>query len=119
MGNYWFKFMLLLAAAIAVIAVGLDWTAREDAADVLIVVGPSTHPPGTHEVAAGGRVMEHCLRQVAGIKVDLVQGWPRDRKLITGSSFEGSFLSPLPPRRHLAQLRLAGYNGPAIRTCAL
>ena len=29
---------------------------------MLIVVGPSNHPPGSHEVAAGGRLMKYCLR---------------------------------------------------------
>ena len=46
---------------------------------VLIVVGPSTHPPGSHEVAAGGRVMLHCLEHmenVPGVKADVVYQWP-------------------------------------------
>lgn len=46
---------------------------------VLIVVGPTDHPPGTHEVSAGGRVMKHCLETMTngpGVKVDLVEGWP-------------------------------------------
>jgi len=46
---------------------------------VLIVVGPSKHPPGTHEVAAGGRVMEYALEHssnVPGIEADVVYEWP-------------------------------------------
>lgn len=46
---------------------------------VLIVVGPSTHPPGTHEVAAGGRLLEHCLEHMAnvpGVSADVVYEWP-------------------------------------------
>lgn len=46
---------------------------------VLIVVGPSTHPPGSHEVAAGGRLMRHCLEHmenVPGVKADVVSEWP-------------------------------------------
>ena len=46
---------------------------------VLIVVGPSNHPPGSHEVAAGGRVMKHCLENMAnvpGVKSDVVYEWP-------------------------------------------
>lgn len=46
---------------------------------VLIVVGPSKHPPGTHEVAAGGRVMEYALEHAAnvpGIEADVVYEWP-------------------------------------------
>jgi hypothetical protein len=58
---------------------------RTDAADkvsrVLIVVGPSNHPPGTHEVAAGGRVLKHCLEaieQPAKLKAEIVTSWPTD-----------------------------------------
>ncbi len=46
---------------------------------VLIVVGPSQHPPGSHEVAAGGRLMKHCLenaKSLPGVKADVVEGWP-------------------------------------------
>src|SRR5262245_6881257 len=53
--------------------------------NVLIVVGPSTHPPGTHEVAAGARVVEHCLthaKNVSGVQAQVVSKWPDDRQLL-------------------------------------
>ncbi len=46
---------------------------------VLIIVGPSNHPPGSHEVAAGGRVMKHCVETMAnvpGVKADVLYEWP-------------------------------------------
>ena len=46
-------------------------------ARVLIVVGPSNHPPGSHEVAAGGRLMKHCLEtavNVPGITAEVSYG---------------------------------------------
>jgi type 1 glutamine amidotransferase len=46
---------------------------------VLIVVGPSNHPPGTHEVAAGGRVLQHGLQHMTnlrGVQADIVYEWP-------------------------------------------
>jgi hypothetical protein len=54
-------------------------TFAADPAHVLIVVGPSKHPPGSHEVAAGGRVMKHCIEtmtNVPGVKADVVEAWP-------------------------------------------
>lgn len=48
---------------------------------ILIVVGPSTHAPGTHEVGAGGRLMKHSLEHltnVPGVRAEVVQGWPQD-----------------------------------------
>jgi type 1 glutamine amidotransferase len=50
-------------------------------AHVLIVVGPSKHPPGTHEVAAGGRLLKHCLENIEnrpGVTAELVTEWPKD-----------------------------------------
>jgi hypothetical protein len=52
---------------------------------VLIVVGPSTHPPGTHEVGAGARVLQHCLihaENVPGLQANVVSQWPDDRQLL-------------------------------------
>jgi len=49
---------------------------------VLILVGPSTHPPGTHEVAAGGRLVAHCLSHatnVPKIHAEVITEWPTDR----------------------------------------
>ena len=58
---------------------------RAKGARVLIVVGPSTHPPGSHEVAAGGRLMKHCIENMAnvpGVKADVVQEWPGDQAVL-------------------------------------
>ena len=46
---------------------------------VLIVVGPTNHPPGTHEVAAGGRLMQYCLGHMGNmpdVRADIVYEWP-------------------------------------------
>ena len=66
---------------------------------VLIVVGPSNHPPGSHEVAAGGRVLKHCVENMAnlpGIKADLVEGWPSpaQREAAASVVFIGDFFPP-------------------------
>jgi type 1 glutamine amidotransferase len=56
--------------------------ANAAATKVLILVGPSTHPPGTHEVAAGARLMKHCLEHaenVHGMQADVITAWPSDR----------------------------------------
>jgi type 1 glutamine amidotransferase len=61
------------------------WAAAVVAAEptrVLILVGPSTHPPGTHEVAAGARLIEHCLEHmenVSGVEAEIIEKWPDDR----------------------------------------
>lgn len=57
-------------------------TQAAEPTQVMILVGPSQHPPGTHEVAAGGRLMKHALESVEklGIAVELMTEWPKDEK---------------------------------------
>lgn len=52
-------------------------SADEPVKRALIVVGPSQHPPGTHEVQAGGRLLQHCLN-AAGLKSEVRTEWPAD-----------------------------------------
>jgi type 1 glutamine amidotransferase len=70
-------------ASTAATLIGLTATDRASAVDalvrVLVVVGPSNHPPGTHEVAAGGRLLKHCLDAVekpGRLKAEVVADWP-------------------------------------------
>lgn len=79
---------------------------------VLIIVGPSSHPPGSHEVAASGRLLKHCIeniRNLSRVKCDIVEGWP-DKTLRDAAStvvFTGDFFPPnrLPDSaRNLADL---------------
>jgi type 1 glutamine amidotransferase len=54
-------------------------TCAESETRIVIVVGPSNHPPGSHEVAAGGRLMRYCLEhmdQPLGVRVDIFHAWP-------------------------------------------
>ncbi len=69
---------------------------------VLIVVGPTDHPPGTHEVAAGGRLLKHCLENMAnvpGVKVDLFYEWPRDAAVRAAASTVVFIGDTFPPNR--------------------
>lgn len=46
---------------------------------VLFLVGPSSHPPGSHEVAAGARLLAYCLEyaeNVKGFRTEIVTKWP-------------------------------------------
>jgi len=50
-------------------------------ANVLLVVGPSLHPAGTHEVPANARLMKHCLEHAQGVtpmRAEIVTAWPKD-----------------------------------------
>jgi len=67
---------------------------------VLIVIGPSEHPPGTHEVPATGRLLKYCLESspsAQGLEVTLSDGWPTDEQLLDrvhSVVFLGDFFPP-------------------------
>ena len=68
---------------IALVTFALFASAAEPAS-VLIVVGPSKHPAGSHEVAAGGRLVQSCvtnLINVPGVKAQVVYEWPPDKSV--------------------------------------
>jgi type 1 glutamine amidotransferase len=68
---------------------------------VLIVVGPSNHPPGSHEVAAGGRLMKRCLdaTNIGGIQAEVVDNWPQDRKVLGAAATVVFIGDNFPPMR--------------------
>lgn len=82
------------AVALSALATG-RLPADDEPKRVLIVVGPSQHPPGTHEVAAGGRLLAHCLKD-AGWKADVVTDWPDSKSLAAVASvvFIGDLFPP-------------------------
>lgn len=90
--------VLLLSAALA----SSDLLSAEPAAatHVLIVVGPSNHPPGSHEVAAGGKVIEYLLEQAEEVDVEaeVVSQWPLDKAVLDRTAtvvFIGDTFPPL------------------------
>jgi type 1 glutamine amidotransferase len=74
-----------VSAAIYQAASSQTIAAEKETKQVLIVVGPSKHPPGTHEVAAGGRVMKYMLEHAEGvpaIAAEVVYKWPDEKNVL-------------------------------------
>jgi type 1 glutamine amidotransferase len=105
--SYLFRFLalVLLLPAASVIAA--------DPPHILIVVGPSSHPPGSHEVLASAKLLKHCLETMSNMpttKVDLFQEWPQDPAVLSSAStiiFTGDTFPPnrLPnSKKNLADL---------------
>ena len=87
---------LALAAAVSANA------AAETQTHVLIVVGPSNHPPGSHEVAAGGRLMQHCLnnaKNVDNVKAEIVYEWPKEEAVLDRADTVVFIGDTFPPNR--------------------
>jgi type 1 glutamine amidotransferase len=85
---------------IAVVLLVASTMFAADPVRILVVVGPSTHPPGSHEVAAGGRLLGHCLEHmenVSNIKTEILNEWPKDKAMRDAASaivFLGDFFPP-------------------------
>lgn len=90
--------MMLVAAMASAAAPSVR---AEEATRVLIVVGPSNHAPGTHEVQAGARLIEHCLEQASNIdaiQADVLYDWPNEPAALQGVStivFTGDRFPPM------------------------
>ncbi len=69
----------ILAAHAALLVTTVVSAFAAEPTRILIVVGPTNHPPGTHEVAAGGRLIQYCLENITNlpnVKADIVYAWP-------------------------------------------
>lgn len=70
--------LLLISAFLSILCGCAPNQSANNPTRVLIVVGPSNHKPGTHEVAAGGRLIEYCLENmenVSGYEADVIYDW--------------------------------------------
>ena len=69
---------------------------------ILIIIGPSNHPPGSHEAAAGGRLLKHCLSTATnapGLKADVVYEWPKNEAVLDAADTVVFIGDTFPPNR--------------------
>jgi len=66
------------------------------------IIGPTDHPPGTHEVAAGARLLKYCIDQtmpaVAALGTAIHDGWPENPEVLAGARaivFSGDQFPPV------------------------
>ncbi len=82
--SWWLCVVIALGSVLA--SGPLAATAAEAAPKrILIVSGPSQHPPGTHESAAGARLLKSVLEHTESlgpVRVDLVTEWPSDKAML-------------------------------------
>jgi type 1 glutamine amidotransferase len=80
----------------------LTWAIGPLQAQVLVVVGPSNHPPGSHEVAAGGRLIEYCVKNmhnIPGVHAEVVYEWPKDNAVLASVKTVVFIGDTFPPQR--------------------
>jgi len=74
-------FSLMLAGALVAGFWGEAAGGEASKAEVVIVAGPCKHPPGTHEAAAGARLLKHCVENAQGVpqvRAKVISEWPED-----------------------------------------
>ena len=89
--------VLAIGLAAALFPAGLSAKTR-----VVIIVGPSTHPPGTHEVAAGARLMKWALENMSNVRqvgADILTEWPQDQSVLDSAAAIVFIGDTFPPQR--------------------
>jgi type 1 glutamine amidotransferase len=76
----------LFLAAIAHLAVSGGLSAQEAATpEILMIAGPCQHPPGTHEAAAGARLLKHLVNGATNVELpqaEFFAAWPEDKGVL-------------------------------------
>jgi type 1 glutamine amidotransferase len=96
---------------IFIASAGLDGLAAETkpAPWVHFVVGPSSHAPGTHEVAASARLMQYCVNQARreGMPAAVIHtGWPENPEQLAGARVIVFCGDQFPPVRFAESARI-------------
>ena len=104
MRTYLTGYTAVIGCLLLVAIWGTDWSNPVEAAEpagakILIVAGPSQHPPATHETAAGARLLGHCLQNlpnVGPVRVEVFERWPDEPSLVGVASivFIGDLFPP-------------------------
>ena len=69
-------------------------------AKIVIIEGPCQHPPGTHEAAAGARLLKHCVENAANVRMggaEVFSEWPQDPRALDDAAtivFIGDLFPP-------------------------
>ena len=97
---FWGLTLVVILTGLSVPGAGL---AVEPAAPkILIVAGPSTHPPGTHEVKAGAWLMKSCVENATNCQAAtavVCEQWPEDEKVLADISTVVFIGDIFPPER--------------------
>lgn len=57
-----------------------------DSAKLVLIAGKPSHPSGMHEFNAGVQLLDKCLKDVAGLEVEVcLSGWPEDESVFEGA----------------------------------
>lgn len=74
-----------ILALLAALALPLGLCAADQ--KIVLIAGRPSHPPGTHEFRAGSLLLQQCLAQTPGVKVEVhTMGWPESNSAFDGAA---------------------------------
>jgi type 1 glutamine amidotransferase len=91
---------LAVMASTCLCLLGKTFAADTPEKQILIVAGPCEHPPGTHEAAAGARLLKHCLEHadnISTVRAEVINEWPEDIQVLEAAAtivFIGDIFPP-------------------------
>jgi len=81
-------------------AAGKASSEKKPSTTILFIAGPCQHPPGTHEAAAGARLLKYCVENAEGVqpvRAEISYAWPKDDRLLDETAtivFTGDLFPP-------------------------
>ncbi len=79
--------MLRHLMALTLIFVGSIACFAEDPKKIVLIAGRPSHPPRMHEFNAGSQLLAACIKDVPGVKLEVVlNGWPKDESIFEGAA---------------------------------
>jgi type 1 glutamine amidotransferase len=79
--------MKLLKTLALLVAAALPLGASAADKKIVIIAGKPSHPPGMHEFRAGSLLLQSCLANTPGVKVEVhTMGWPESATAFDGAS---------------------------------
>jgi type 1 glutamine amidotransferase len=91
-----------ITLAVALVMLLCSVAVAESPAKIVIIVGPTNHPPGTHEVAAGARVMQYCIENSSNLQdmeAEVFYEWPKDVAVLDAANVVVFIGDTFPPNR--------------------
>ena len=77
--------LLKTLALLAAVALPLGVFAADK--KIVLIAGKPSHPPGMHEFRAGMLLLQQCLAQTPGVKVEVhTNGWPESASALDGAA---------------------------------
>jgi hypothetical protein len=78
-----FIYWLIAGGALGILLAPAAEAQQPSTTRILVIAGPCQHPPGTHEAAAGARLLEYCIKhaeKLGPVDAECLDRWPAENQ---------------------------------------